>query len=329
MAKPMLGFDIGTSDLKIVQWDGHEITKALHVSTPEHLIKNGSIVSYDAMADFIRETLRSGSFKTRNAAVILPANFAFLRNITMPAMSVDQLEINLPYEFRDFLSMNKDKYFYDYAVRSIRKDENGVPTEMDLVAAAVPRETIDSYRRMFRRAGLKLVTAVPAEGAYANLLGQFTDIEGREFAILDAGHTATRLDIYTGHSYETTRIADIGLSSVDRELAGVFNVDEHVARTYKESNHLGAQETEAAQTVYLAIATEVRKAVNFYGFSNRDSNLQDIWLCGGGVNIPAFRRAIAEATNLQLHPIQELYPPLAAGIDDPAVFACAIGAAIQ
>ena len=329
MAKLMLGFDIGVSDMKVVQWDGHEITHALRYSVPENLVKGGIIVSYDAMADFIKESLKGSPFKGKNSAVILPGSFAFLRNITMPAMTVDQLQINLPYEFRDFLDMGKDKYFYDYAVRKLTMGEDGVPTEMDLVAAAVPKEVIESYRRMFRRAGLRLQTAMPAEGAYANLLGQFDSIEEREFAILDAGHTATRLDIYTGQSYETTRVADIGLSSVDKALADAFSVDEHIARAYKESNHQGAQEQEVAQSVYLAIATEVRKAVNFYGFSNRESNLQDVWLCGGGVNIPAFRRAVAEATNLQLHPIQELYPPMAEGIQDAALFAGAIGAAIQ
>ena len=198
MSKTMLGFDIGACELKLVQWDGSKVRRALTAPMPDNLVKNGVIISYPAMADFIKETARENRVSGRDCAVILPASHAFLRRITVPAMTEEQLRVNLPYEFRDFLTLDKDKYFYDYAVNSLDRDEEGTPKQLDLTAAAVPKEVIEDYRDMFRRAGFRLRTAIPVECAYANLLRAHGDTEGKEFSFLDLGHTAARLHIFSG-----------------------------------------------------------------------------------------------------------------------------------
>ena len=329
MAKNMLGFDIGGNLVKIVCWNGREITCAVQADTPDNLVKNGVIVSYEAMADFIKETLKSNRIKGSSCAIVLPSSFSFLRRITMPAMTVQQLEVNLPYEFRDFLTMGKDKYFYDYSVCEMRSGEDGKPAEMELIAAAVSKETIENYRDMFHRAGLKLCTAVPTEGVYANLISRLPDSAGKEFAILNVGHTVTRLDIYTGSRFEATRLTELGLDAVDRAIEEETGADSHIARAYKQTDHMGLQNSELALGIYNQIATEVRKAVNFYSFNNRESNLTDMWCCGGGVFIPALMNAISEATGLKLHSGEELLPPFGKDVEGSSLFVAASGAAIQ
>ena len=153
MSRSVIAFDIGSKDIKVVQWNGHHVVQAFSVQTPENLVKEGKIVSYEVMADLVKESAREHHLAGRNCAVILPDSHAFLRRLTTPAMTVEQLAVNLPYEFRDFLTMEKDKYFYDYAVNELVKDEEGQPKELDLTACAVPKEVIDQYRAMFHRCG--------------------------------------------------------------------------------------------------------------------------------------------------------------------------------
>ena len=74
----------------------------------------------------------------------------------MPAMTEQQLFYNLPYEFRDFLTEEKSKYFFDYAVRCIVNDETGHPKEMELFACAILKTTVEGYRAMLHRAGFRL-----------------------------------------------------------------------------------------------------------------------------------------------------------------------------
>lgn len=329
MAKTTIGFDIGACEMKLAQWDGSTVRRTVTVPTPDNLVKNGVIVSYAAMSDFLKEAVKEHRIPGGSCAVILPSAHAFLRRMTMPAMTVEQLKYNLPYEFRDFLTMDKDKYFYDYAVNELKNDENGKPAELDLTAAAVPKEVIEEYRDMFRRAGFRLRTAIPVECAYSNLLRLKGDTEGREFSFLDLGHTASRLHIFSGTRFEATRVIDIGLSAVDEAIADAMGVDTHIAQTYKVSNHQNVQTLDGSLSVFGAIALDTRKAVNFYGFNNRESDLQDIWCCGGGVHIPALMEAISQAVELRIHDGAELLPPAAKDADKLSACAAAIGAAIQ
>lgn len=333
MTVAQLGFDIGSGALKIAQCDGSGLKRAVVRALPENLVREGRVVSYEAMADFIKETMRENRVAGKSCAVILPAGVAFLRRLVMPAMTVDQLAVNLPFEFRDYLTAAKDRYFYDYAVNSLTTGEDGIPTEMDLTAAAVAKSTIAEYAEMFRRAGLTLKAAAPAECAYANVLRAYLartpKQEGREFCILDLGHAATRVYIYTGCRFEATRIIEIGGAMVDSAIAEAMSVDEHVARGYKEVNHASAQELEGARSVYSAIAVEVMKAINFYGFNNRESNLEHVYCCGGGAQVEAMRKAVAGAVSLELHSSGDLLPHPEGGGHDAEFCVAAAGITMQ
>ena len=59
-------------------------------------------------------------------------------------------------------------------------------------------------------------------------------------------------------------------------------------------------------TAYENIAVELMRALNFYRFSNRESTLADMWLCGGGAAIVPLRDAIRDMLDVELHPAEEL-----------------------
>ena len=127
----------------------------------------------DAMADFLRQAARDNGIPLTNAAVVLPSTEVFTRELTMPAMTEQQLRYNLPYEFRDFLTDEKSKYYFDYSMRDILRDQDGYPTEMTLLACAMLKETAERYRAMMRRAGFKLQVLTPSECAYAGVLAAY------------------------------------------------------------------------------------------------------------------------------------------------------------
>ena len=325
----MLGFDLGSCELKLAVWDGKSVKSLVSEPMPENMVKGGVIVSYEAMAELIKTVVKKNRISGKDCAVLLPESLVFLRRVRMPAMTVEQLTINLPYEFRDFLTMDKSKYFYDYAVNSMIADADGKPKEMDLTAATVTKDVISEYRYMFQRAGLKMRVAIPRECAYSNLLRRVEDSADREFCFIDLGHGSTELDIYTGPCFETSRSIDTGLAAADKAIAEAKDIDEHMANVYKRSDHEGAQSLPAALDVYNSIALEIRRAINFYSFNNQQSELNSAWCCGGGAHIPALKDAIAQSVDLELRDVCELLPTLAKGAEDAAAFAAAIGAAIQ
>jgi len=337
MAGGCLGIDIGASSIKLAEYTKGGIFRFYSENMPENMVNEGRVLSLEAMSTFIRETVKKSGISEKKCAVILPEPLVFTRRLTLPYMNNDQLMVNLPYEFRDFISEDKSKYVYDYAAIDITESEDG-KKEIDLMAAAALKSTVSDYSSMLKRAGLKLAVAIPSAMTYMNLiyrledkLSKKDDESGgkREYCFIDLGHTNTRIHIFDGHKLSATRSLDYGLNLLDAAIADAENVDVHIAKSYKESDYNGILESETCKNIYSSIAVEVMRAINFYRFNNQESPLSSAYICGGGGRIKPLTDAIAENTELELHAANDILS-YAGGIEgDGELFAGAAGAAVQ
>ena len=304
-----VGFDIGENSVKMVYFAGRQLKKAVCVDLPDNMVSGGRILSMDAMADFLRETAKAYGIPKAGAALSLSASEIYTREVTLPAMTEQQLVYNLPYEFHDFLTEEKSKYFFDYSMRSIERDEAGYPVKMELFACAMLKADVEDYRAMFRRAGFRLRVLTPAVCAYGALMTDHmrrTGDDTAERCIINLGHRLTRLYIYHGSTIVGQKEIELGLEGLDELIAEELGVNVHVAREYKESNYNGVLGEEYALEFYNRLAVEIMKAINFYHYNNRDRELQELYLCGGGCAIPQLKSAIGELTRLNIRPGEEL-----------------------
>ena len=308
MGKQRIAFDIGESSVKMIHVSGKEIRNAAVAELPDNMVENGRILSPDAMADFIREHMKAGHLPKAEAAVILPASLMFVRSVTVPLMTAQQLEFNLPYEFKDYLREEKSKYLFDYAVSEIIRDEESGDGSMRIFACATLKETVEEYRMMFKRAGLKLKLAIPEECAYMNLVRSAAQLAGGDCCFADIGQHATGLHLFHAGEYSTKRSIEIGLRQLDAIIADRHQVDIHMAHTYKENNYNHVLTEGDALAFYNNLAVEMTKALNFFNYNNRDAELKDIYLCGGGAEIEPLVNIIRDTTHMEVHPAQELMP---------------------
>ena len=122
MAKTILGVDIGYDSLKLALVNGKTVRKTAVVPMPKNLIREGRIVSTETMGELIRRTMREHGIRSSQAAIALPNETVFIRSVTMPLMTIDQLNYNLPFEFRDYITDELKDYYYDYAVVSTSEE---------------------------------------------------------------------------------------------------------------------------------------------------------------------------------------------------------------
>lgn len=332
MAKTYLGIDIGANELHLALINGETVRFLIPEPIPDNLVKEGRIISMEAMAEVLRLAIKKNRVSTKACAVVLPPELAFTRRCTMPYMTIEQLELNLPYEFHDYIQKDKDMYYYDYALLTIKKNELGEPTTMELLAAAVTKEVIMDYRRLVGKVGLKLEIAIPDSFAYRNLIlysqGKSDGEYPTEYCIVDLGHTAIRVHMFRGDSYETTRVIDFGGAAIDQLIADAKDVDLHVAVNYKRTNYEDVQQLASCLELYSRIAVEILRAINFYGYNNPGSSLQDVYFCGGLTSVVPLMEVIRETLALQLHEIQSLMPARTEG-DFSERYATAVGVALQ
>lgn len=331
MANTILGVDIGSCTLKLALCSGDTILKLAEEHMPENLVHEGRMVSTAAMAEFLKDTLKKYRIRAQRCAVTLPAAQVFVRQTELPAMTHEELKINLPYEFRDFITDDRDKYFYDYYVISSQEGVDGKPGKMTLMCAAASKETIGQYNDVCRWAGLKLVTAIPVESALVNLIrrvGAGSAAEGGEQCFIDLGHVGTRIFFFQGDRFDAVRSAELGGLNLDTALAEALSLDPHIAQTRKEANAGGELSSPQATELFRAISTEIMRAVNFYRYNDPDTDLSLGWFCGGGSRAEALCAEISSTLNLSIKPVSGMIP----GSPDEAlsdVCFAAIGAAMQ
>ena len=330
MAKTILGIDIGYDQLKLALVKGTRVLKTATAQMPEHLLREGRVTSRETMSELIRSTMKENGIRAKYAAFILPNETVFVKNVEMPEMSVEQLEYNLPFEFNDYITGELKDYVFDYAVVSDPQEgsasqtdnssdsymegentEEAAASTMKLMAVGTLREVVEDAHDILRKAGLRLILTAPALCAYISLLrvqqktlSQITD----EFGILDLGYNAIRMYMFREDRHVATRVLEIGMSSLDNVLADAYGVDVHLAHTYLMTNYEGCQQREDCMRAYENIAVELMRALNFYRFSNPDSHLTDMWLCGGGAVIPPLTETISDMLSITLHSADELVP---------------------
>ena len=117
MAK-LLGIDIGYDSVKLALVSGKQVKKTAIASMPKRLMRDGRLASPEAMGELLAQTMKKNGIHCSSAAVAFSNEAVFVRNVTMPVMGADQLSLNLPYEFRDYITEELKNYVFDYAMLS-------------------------------------------------------------------------------------------------------------------------------------------------------------------------------------------------------------------
>lgn len=107
---------------------------------------------------------------------------------------------------------------------------------------------------------------------------------------------------------QATRQIGVGGRNFDIAAADQLGVDAFLANTYKVSNHQNIQSDPALTDLCGQIAVEILKVINFYQFTYRSSDLQGIYLVGGGAYMPYLHKAIEDTVGMPLLSPEELLP---------------------
>ena len=155
MGKKYLGIDIEDRFLKLVVMKDGKVLKTCLEVMPDNIVMGGRIAAFHALSDYLRDTVRRNKIRVKDVAFALPSETYYIRRAKLPKMTAAQLQINLPYEFHDYLQDDTDQYVFDYSVLSV--DEKS----MELLIAALSKRQVELYKEMCKRAGLRLCKLVP------------------------------------------------------------------------------------------------------------------------------------------------------------------------
>ena len=324
MASKMIGVEFGSNTLKMAVCDRGVVRKMAVSRMPEELVREGRVTSPAAMTAFLKDMMKEHGIRGGNCALVLPSSLVIGHHVTMPVMSENELKLNLPFEFRDFVGKDAAKFEYDYSVMGVKDNA------MELYAAAVNKEVVEQYYSIFKKAGLTLKVAVPGEMAWRNLVAQGNNLP-KKLCIVDIGHTTTRVNIFVDGNFVMGKDIDMAGALLDQTIADAAQIDAYAARNRKEANMNNVLTSELLNDPYQIIAIEVMKILNFFNYSDTTpgGQLEHLYYCGGSAVVEPLRNCLLKATNLTMHHIQRLVKMDGASADQAIYCALAAGAGIQ
>jgi len=302
MAKSLIGIDVSLIETNMVGSG-----KTAYSQVPTNLIKNNEIVSPESMSKYLKDLKKKLGASGKNVGIVLPQNAAFYRTINCPVMSDDQVRLNLPYEFRNFVGNDSVKYSYDYFVDSIENGEDGEPKTLHLVAAAGLKSICTDYARVLKRAGLKLSLALPYEVCLINLMKKTADPE-KEYCLIGLDYDYTNIYLFKGASLVSSKTIDLGCHGIDEILAQTCRIDEFLAATYRDANHEDCLAIENLKELYNTISLEVMKTINFYRYEHNDSELANVYFYSIGANNKYLIEDICNHTELTVGNVNDILP---------------------
>lgn len=291
MKKDLLGVDIGSKEIKLVTKNKFVISE-----TPDNCVESDELIAFDGMADLLKNLVKENGIKTKNACIVLPDSLVYIDRIKMPYMNTKQLEVNLPYEFKDVVGKNKDDYIYDYAYVNTICDSENKPVELELVISCVKKDIIEKYADMFKKAGMRLVKAMPRQVAISNMLINNNILDN--IALVDIGYNFTRIDFFKDGLYDVTRILENGIKDMNKMASDKFYCDSHISLRYLKDNKDDILNSELFNDFYDDLTLKINRAINYYSYSNQSNTLNNLYLYGGGVHYEQLNNVLKKELNI-------------------------------
>ena len=302
MPEKILGIDIGSSGIKVVQ-----VNRGFRVS---QMTGYGSVgLPADADPQQIATTLvgliSAENLESDRYLVALPTNKTFLRRLSFPFSAPRKISQVIDFEMEPGLPLPLDAVEVDFVKTDPRSDgTHGV------IAAAFPKSILDPLLSALREVGIQ-PEVVDLDGSGLLFVArQLKQHLPEQFAILDIGHRKTNL-LYQDQGKDTyLRSLNVGCDQMSRNIAEILAipVDEAVAKVF----HMGL-DVEANSAMQSALNSEVELLAREIELSLMAAKVQDrevrpelMVLSGGGSLIKGLPESLEKALGIRVKCLVDL-----------------------
>ena len=317
-AKSLVGLDIGSSAVKAFELK--PAGKAFKVAAfgsepvPPDSIVDGAIIDGGAVADAIRRLFTSGAIKTKDVAASLSGNAVIVKKITLPQMSETELAESIYWEAEQYIPFDIQDVNLDYQILDKGGDGKGT---MDVLLVAAKKEKIADYTGVIAQAGRSAVVVDVDAFALQNAFEINYGIEpGAVVALLNAGASATNINILNGEQSVFTRDISIGGNAYTEALQKELNLPFDLADQLKRGKPVDGVTYDDAKPVLRAVTEnvmlEIQKTFDFFKTTASSDRINRIMLSGGASRAEGFTEMLSERFDA---PVEGLDPFKRVGFD--------------
>ncbi|MCK5044471.1 type IV pilus assembly protein PilM [Candidatus Parcubacteria bacterium] len=300
----IFGMDISKSSLKIAKLKKKRGVLGLasfgKIPIKPGVIQKGKIKKEDDLIEAIKKSLdkiKGEKLGTKYAVISLPEEKAFLQVIRMPLMEEENLEEAIRFEAENYIPLSIDTVYLDFQI--IPSPHNHLDY-LDVLIAALPKETINPYVSCLKKAGLQPVALEIESSAITRAL-----IKNEEspfpVLVIDLGANSTSFVIFRGYSLRFTSSIPVSSQKFTIAISRTLKINEGEAEKLKLKYGLqrkgkeGDQVFKALIPALTDLTEQIKRHLNFYhthasqeSLPSNEKQVQKILLCGEGANLKGF-----------------------------------------
>lgn len=287
--KPLVGLDIGSTDMKIMSIDikrqfvsGYGVMDLDPSQIKRALDGEGSYLV--ASLQTLLERKLVGNLVSDQVVVGIPTARTFSRTFTIPLNAESTLKDAVALEVGQYIPVPISLLYVDYEIIERNNDL------LTVVMSAVPRKLIDTVLEACLAVGLTPTVIEPAINAVARVL-KTTEEGYLPTVIVDIGATNTDIAVLDG-SIRITGGVPIGGNTFTLDISKKLGVTLENAHQLKVLNGLSSGPKQAKLASALRpslrnIITETRKVIRYYNERlSSDRRLEQVLVVGSGSNVP-------------------------------------------
>lgn len=295
----LLSIDIGKKNIHIVegsfQKGNLQIDKVASFKVSDGTFNGETVNNKGLLSENISNSIQNAGFDTKEAIVTFDAYGAVIRDIVLP--------IAKPKEIAEMIKTEMIETYHILPTdviqfKSIEKEKNEPGNQlMNYRAAAIDVETVEAYHNILLEAKLKpIVMDININTIDKLISGEFTIndkiINGNATMLIDFGATLTTIYIVAKDKSIFYRHLDAGSGDIERIISEeTFSTEDDIRKMKEDGfNFFGKDESSQKYFTILRpfiynLTDEIRKIIGFYTSRSNISNIDQIFLFGGGSSL--------------------------------------------
>jgi type IV pilus assembly protein PilM len=301
-SKPLIGVDIGSSSIKVIELTkfkkGFQLSGfAMEPLAPDSVV-DGAIIDTPVVAGTIKKILSAGKFKPKGVATGISGHSVIVKRVVVPAATPAEVEPSIQMDMEQYIPFDITEVNMDYQVvgpGTTSTEEVG----MDVVLVAAKKDKIQNHTNVITLAGRTHDVVDIDAFALQNAFEANYDVDpNATIALLNIGASLMNINIAKGGMPLFIRDVSVGGNQYTDILQKELQLNFQEAEDLKLGK-TGGGEAEMVQPLLESITDmlimEVQKTFDFFRETYPNEMITQVLISGGTSHMQGLAERIQEA----------------------------------
>jgi type IV pilus assembly protein PilM len=294
--RTVVGLDMGSTSVKLVELSGHPGTFRLENLALAVIEAPRDEAAVLAAVRSARDACGEGG---RRAVGSVSGPHVAVRSFHFPRMAEKDVKGAIWYEGSQVIAFDIADSYVDYTAMEVTPDSR----TMNVLFVAAMKAEVDSKVQLMKSCGFDPRSIGVDALVLLEALLAAEEQSAATLAIMDVGARTTSIGIARRGMVPFMRDVDIAGDTYTRAIGELLGIDQKEAEKVKMTEAItNPAVSQAAGGVTRHLVGEVSRSIAYYKSRDDGSEVDRIYLCGGGSGFPNLPEVLEEVTGIRVLP---------------------------